>query len=222
MIRIENGSKEYIKNKEKIVALKDINYTFEQGKFYGIVGHSGSGKSTLLHIIGLLDELTSGSLWINEQEIRGLGEKEKAKLRMKEIGFIFQSFYLNPRLKASENIMLPMFINPEYDKKKREERVEELLEQFQIKERKNHFPKELSGGEQQRIAIARALANNPNIILADEPTGNLDKDNEEIVLKTLKDLSENGKCVIMVTHNEIIQNYADIVLSLEYGVLRKQ
>lgn len=185
------------------------------------MGHSGSGKSTLIQILGLLDNLSSGELYINGKNTNKLTETEKAKIRMKEIGFVFQSFYLNPKLKAIENIMLPMYINEEISREDRKSRAKELMKSFGLSNRINHFPRELSGGEQQRVAIARALANNPNYILADEPTGNLDVKNEEIVYKMLKDLSNNGKAVLVVSHSEIIKKYADKVLYMTDGILKE-
>ncbi len=218
-IILKNGLKEFSLKDEKIIAMDNVNVEFEAGKLYVIMGHSGSGKSTLIQILGLLDKLTDGRLYINGQEVSSLSENEKADLRMKEIGFVFQSFYLNPKLNALENVMLPMYINKEIDSKDRMPKALKLLEQFGLENRKNHYPKELSGGEQQRIAIARALANDPNFILADEPTGNLDAKNEEIVYKTLKELANSGKAVIVVSHNESIKQYADKVLYMDSGRL---
>ncbi len=201
-----------------VCAVAGFDMGFESGRFYAIMGSSGSGKSTMLNIMGSLDEPTEGSVYINGTELAGMSEKDKASLRMKNIGFIFQGFYLNPNLNALDNIIVPMLINPEFkDKKKREERAKELLEQFGMADRAKHYPKELSGGEQQRIAIARALANHPGIILADEPTGNLDEENETIVFETLKRLTEEGICVIAVSHNDEIKKYADEVIGMKKG-----
>ena len=219
-IKIVNGYKEYIKQKEKIIVLKNINVNFELGKLYAIMGNSGEGKTTLLNAIGTLDDLTDGKIIINDTDISNLKENEKAHFRMKEIGFIFQEFYLNKNMTVDENIMQPLFINTKYStKKERMERVIELEEQVGLIDRKKHYPKELSGGEQQRVAIARALANNPNIILADEPTGNLDENNEVKIFKLLKNLSELGKCVIIVSHSNTVKEYADVILKLEKGNL---
>ena len=166
-IEIINGYKEYIKKKEKISVLDNINVKFEKEKLYAIMGESGSGKTTLLNIIGTLDTLTKGKLLINDKEIINLKDEEKAKIRMKEIGFVFQNFYLNPNMTVEENIMQPMYINPEYNRISMEEKTEELIKMVGLESRRTHYPKELSGGEEQRVAIARALANNPEIILAD-------------------------------------------------------
>ena len=218
-IEIINGYKEYIKKKEKISVLENINVKFEKEKLYAIMGESGSGKTTLLNIIGTLDTLTKGKLLINDKEIINLKDEEKAKIRMKEIGFVFQNFYLNPNMTVEENIMQPMYINPEYNRISMEEKTEELIKMVGLESRRTHYTKELSGGEEQRVAIARALANNPEIILADEPTGNLDKNNEIKILEILKDLSKKGKCVIIVSHSNKVIEYADKVLNLKEGKL---
>ena len=218
-VEIINGFKQYIKNKEKIEILENINVKFEEGKVYAIIGNSGSGKTTLLNIIGTLDTLSSGKLLIDKEEVINLKEKEKAHLRMKKIGFVFQEFYLNPNMTVEENIMQQMYINEEYDNEQINKRKEELIETIGLTNRKKHYPKELSGGEQQRVAIARALANKPDIILADEPTGNLDKNNEIKVFEMLKELSKKGKCVIIVSHSNLVKQYADVVLKLEEGNL---
>lgn len=219
-IEIINGYKEYIKNKEKIVVLNDINVKFEKGKTYAIMGNSGSGKTTLLKILGTLDVLTSGKLLIENNDILKLKDDEKATIRMKKIGFIFQEFYLNEYMNVQENIMQPMYINKEYNRVTRKQRVNELIEIMGLSQRTKHYPKELSGGEQQRVAIARALANKPDIILADEPTGNLDKNNEEKIFEILSQLSKEGKCVIIVSHSNVVKKYADVVLNLEEGKLK--
>ena len=219
-IEIVNGYKEYIKNKEKIVVLNNINTKFEEGKTYAIMGNSGSGKTTLLNILETLDVLTSGKMLIDSEEILRLKENEKAYIRMKKIGFIFQEFYLNQYMTVQENIMQPMYINKEYDKTAKKQRTNELIEMMGLSQRKKHYPKELSGGEQQRVAIARALANKPDIILADEPTGNLDKNNEQKIFEILNSLSKNGKCVIIVSHSNVVKKYADIILNLEEGKLK--
>ena len=219
-VKIENGYKEYIKYKERIDILEDINVSFETNKIYMIVGESGAGKTTLLNIIGTLDSLTKGNLYIDGKDVTKLNENEKAKLRMKKIGFIFQDFYLNKYMTVEENIVEPLYINEKYNKTTRKQRTDQLIEMVNLTDRKKHFPRELSGGEQQRVAIARALANEPDIILADEPTGNLDKSNEIKIFEILKSLRDNGKCVIVVTHSDRVKKYADIILKLEEGKLK--
>lgn len=217
IIKCDSIKKTYkLKNKE-INVIDDVSFKFKSGNFYAIMGHSGSGKSTFVHCLGLLDEVNSGEIYYGAKRVSDLTEEEKAQLRMKTIGFVFQSFYLSPKLKAYENVMLPMYINDKIDKKNRKDKAVKLLSQFGLSERIEHFPKELSGGEQQRVALARALANDPDVILADEPTGNLDVDNEKYVMETLKELAKKGKCVIVVSHNEIVEKYADKVLYMEKG-----
>jgi len=221
-IILKNGIKEFSLKDEKIIALDNVDLEIKTGKLYVIMGHSGSGKSTLIQILGLLDDLTDGLLYVNGQEVSDYSENDKADIRKNEIGFVFQSFYLNPKLTAIENVMLPMYINNSIDSKDRRKNALKLLTRFGLENRINHYPKELSGGEQQRIAIARALANNPSFILADEPTGNLDVKNEEIVYNTLRNLADSGKAIVVVSHNENIKKYADEILIMEYGKLRKE
>ena len=221
-IILKNGIKEFSLKDEKIIALDNVDLEIKTGKLYVIMGHSGSGKSTLIQILGLLDDLTDGLLYVNGQEVSDYSENDKADIRKNEIGFVFQSFYLNPKLTAIENVMLPMYINNSIDSKDRRKNALKLLTRFGLENRINHYPNELSGGEQQRIAIARALANNPSFILADEPTGNLDVKNEEIVYNTLRNLADSGKAIVVVSHNENIKKYADEILIMEYGKLRKE
>ena len=242
IIELINLKKEYKTPKENLEVLKGINYSFEQGKIYAIKGHSGSGKTTLVRILGLMDDLTSGEYLLYNKTTKSLSDKESSYYRMKHIGFIFQEYNLNPFLKAYENVIVPMLIVPMLINKKinpqnRVPKAEELLKNVGLFERKDHYPKELSGGEQQRVAIARALSNNPDIIqrvaiaralsnnpdiiIADEPTGNLDKKNEKIIFKILKQMAESGKCVIIVSHSDEISSYADVNLILEDGLLNE-
>lgn len=202
--------------KNNIIAVNNISYNFKKNTFYSIMGHSGSGKTTFLQILGLINNYSQGELLINNINVKKLNSSQKANTRMKMFGFVFQSFFLNKNMKAYENVMIPMLINNDIKRKK--ERAINLLEQFGLKDRIKHYPRELSGGEQQRVAIARALANNPSCILADEPTGNLDKENESIVLDYLKKCSkEDDKCVIVVSHNEIVNHYSDINIIMDNG-----
>lgn len=219
IIELINLKKEYKTSKENLEVLKGINYSFEQGKLYAIKGHSGSGKTTLVRILGLMDDLTSGEYLLYNKTTKSLSDRDSSYYRMKHIGFIFQEYNLNPYLKAYENVIVPMLINKQIKPQNRLSKAENLLSDVGLFERKDHFPKELSGGEQQRVAIARALANNPDIIIADEPTGNLDKKNEKIIFKILKQMAESGKCVIVVSHSDEISSYADVNLLLEDGLL---
>lgn len=186
------------------------------------MGHSGSGKSTLISIIGLLESFESGEYKINGKDVSGLTSKEEAELRRDSIGFIFQEFYLDEHLKAIENVIMPMLINNRIDKDKRKQKALQLLSLVDLSERYDHFPKEMSGGEKQRVAIARALANDPKVILADEPTGDLDEENEEKIFSILKNLSEEGKCVIVVSHSNEVKKYADSILKIEKGKLSQE
>ncbi len=211
--------KNYETKEKSIQVLKGVSYTFEKGKIYSIIGHSGSGKSTLLNIMGTLLSYDKGELWIDGKEIKEMTENEKAQFRNRKIGFVFQSYLLNGQLTALENVMVPMYINKEIETKDRKTIATELLKKVKMEKRLTHYPKALSGGEQQRVAIARALANNPDIILADEPTGNLDKKNEEMILEIFKELKKEGKCVIIVSHSDNIKKYTDVTLELDDGEL---
>ena len=218
-MNIENVCKVYKTKNDEVKALDNVSYEFKPGKLYAIMGHSGSGKSTLISILGLIETLTSGRITINNKDISKLKDDELANLRMKYIGFVFQDFYLDEHLKAYENVMLPMLINKEIKREERKEKALKLLTDLGLNESINHYPKELSGGECQRVAIARSLANDPEIILADEPTGNLDEENEKLVFETLNDLAKKGKCVIVVTNSEEIKKYADEILKITKGKL---
>lgn len=215
---LENVLKCYVSESgQQVKALNLVTYKFEVGKFYAIMGESGSGKSTLINILGLMDEATKGSVFLDGVDTSKCSDDELCKLRNEKIGFVFQNFYLNNKLTALENVLLPMYINGNVDLNK----AKDLLKTFNVLDRESHYPYELSGGEQQRVSLARALVNNPKYILADEPTGNLDSKNEDEVFNYLKDISKD-KCVIVVSHNEKINNYADKVIYLEKGVLKNE
>ena len=219
VIRLKNIKKDYKTLNEKLEILKGVDYTFEKGNLYAIKGHSGSGKTTLIKILGLLENPTSGEYLLFNKTTNNLSDYEASNCRLKHIGFIFQEYNLNPYLKAYENVIVPMLINKDINKKDRNELCNKLLKIVDLQDRANHFPRELSGGEQQRVAIARALANNPDIIIADEPTGNLDKENEKIIFELLKELAKKDKCVIVVSHSNEILAYADKIINLENGKL---
>ena len=221
LITLNNVTKNYISRHRNILVLDDISVEFLSGTFYLIIGHSGNGKSTLINILGLIDSKFDGNYTIYGQNISTLNDKDLAKIRMQHIGFIFQDFYLDPYLKAIENVIVPMYINKSIAKENRKSKAIELLDRVGLKERIHHFPRELSGGEQQRVAIARALANDPDIILADEPTGNLDSTNEKMIFDQLKKLSKDGKCVIVVSHSDLAKKYADVVYELDDHKLRE-
>ena len=218
ILKVKNLVKNYYKDNEKIEAVNNISYNFEKGKFYAIMGPSGSGKSTFLHLIGTLDTYDEGSVFINKIDVSSLDDLQLSKIRKEEIGFVFQSFYLNNNMKAYENVIMPIMLDKIPYKDKKEKGIT-ILNSLGLEKRVNHYPSELSKGECQRVAIARALINNPNIILADEPTGNLDSKNERNIFELLKKLSLEGKCVIVVSHNEEIKKYADVVLKIRDGKL---
>lgn len=219
-IEIQNATKAYPNG---VTALKDVSCTIRQGEFVVVMGQSGSGKSTFLQIAGLLDTPSSGHVVINGRDTASLKKNELADVRLKTLGFVFQAFHLNPHLRAYENVMLPMLINRDFHSKKdMEVRAKELIETVGLKERMNHYPGELSGGEQQRVAIARAMANNPDFILADEPTGNLDSANEQSIFDELKLLSQGGRGVLVVCHNDAVVEYADRLFHMRDGVMEEQ
>ena len=221
-MKVEDISKTYHLKNEDIQALKMFSFDFKPGLFYAIKGHSGSGKSTLIRILGLMDDFDNGSFNFDGENINNMSETQKAKIRLYKIGFVFQDFWLDENLKLRENVILPMIINKKINKNDRTTICNNLLKLVDLEEKKDHYPKELSGGEQQRTCLARALANNPSYILCDEPTGNLDKKNEEKIFKVLKYLSQNGRCVIVVSHSDEVNKYADRILELENGELIKK
>jgi putative ABC transport system ATP-binding protein len=199
-------------------ALKDIDLIVKKGEFLAITGRSGSGKSTLMHIIGLLDNPTSGTYILNGTDVSKLNEDEQAFQRNKEIGFVFQSYNLLPKLSALENVILPA-IYAGTKTKERTEKALELLTELGLEDHLNKRPNQMSGGQQQRVAIARALMNNPELILADEPTGNLDTHSGEDVMKTLKQLNKEGKTIVLITHEHDIAVQAQKILHLEDSML---
>ncbi len=213
MIKIENISKSY----KKLQVLKNINLHIQKGEVLAIVGASGAGKSTLLHIIGTLDRPDVGNVLFNDQNITQLSEKELSMLRNNKIGFIFQFHNLLPEFTALENVCLPAWIGKKDDKTTRE-RAKMLLEMLNLGERTNHFPSQLSGGEQQRVAVARALINSPDIVLADEPSGNLDSKNAQELHHIFFDLREKfNQTFVIVTHNETLAKMADRTIVLQDG-----
>ena len=203
----------------KIICFQDINYQFEYGKLYVILGKSGAGKTTLLNILGLNDNLDKGKIFIDAEDVTIKNNIEKSQIKNKKIGMIFQNFLLIDDLKTIENVMLPAFLNKKTNYNDIKEKALKLLKKLGIEDKANNFPKTLSGGEKQRVSIARALMNNPKILLADEPTGNLDSENEKKIFEMLKEISDSNKCVIVVSHNKEIVKYADVVVKLEGGQL---
>jgi len=204
VVELRKVSKKYVLGRP-FYALKDVDLVVEKGEFLSILGPSGSGKSTLLHIMGLLDTPSSGRVLFKGRDVSKMSEEERAEIRNKEIGFVFQFFYLSPFLTAKENVMLPMMFAGEVD----ERRAEELLKRVGLGNKMNNKPHQLSGGERQRVAIARALANEPSLILADEPTGNLDSKTGREVLKLFKELWKEGNTLVLVTHDEKLSKAAE-------------
>lgn len=216
MIKLEDISKEYYMTKVKVEALRGINLEINRGEFVSIMGPSGSGKSTLLNIVGVLDQPTSGAYYLEGVDITQLRDKELAQIRNRHFGFIFQSYNLFPELTALENVMVPMMY-ARLPKRERIERAKQLLAQVEMDHRFDHFPNQLSGGEQQRVAIARALANNPTLILADEPTGNLATEQSMEIMELLTQLNERGTTVVMVTHDPLISSFGKRLVKLQDG-----
>ena len=203
-----------------VVAVDNVSLTVNQGEFIAVMGQSGSGKSTLLQIAGLLDTCTSGQVIINGNDVSTLDKNAIADVRMENLGFVFQAFHLNSHLKLYENVMVPMLINDKFTSMNdMKEQAMQLIDSVGLTNRKEHYPFELSGGEQQRVAIARALANDPDFILADEPTGNLDSKNELMVFEELKKLCYLGKGVLVVSHNDAVIDFADKIYNMKEGVL---
>ncbi|MBS6185448.1 MAG: ABC transporter ATP-binding protein [Clostridium celatum] len=215
LIEVKNLSKVYGSGEAEVTALKNIDLNIEQGEFVAIVGPSGSGKSTLLHLLGGVDKPSSGEVIIKGESICKLKEKELAILRRRKLGFVFQFFNLIPVLTAEENIEMPVLLdNGKIDKNY----MNELLKLLGLEERRNHYPSELSGGQQQRVSIGRALANKPSIILADEPTGNLDSKNSKEVLELLKYCAKKyNQTLILITHDINIAKSSDRVITIEDG-----
>ncbi|MBI5148315.1 ABC transporter ATP-binding protein [Candidatus Pacearchaeota archaeon] len=215
-IRLQEVRKRYGMGDAEVLALRDVSLNIKQGDFVAILGPSGSGKSTLMNIVGCLDVPTDGSVFLDDVDIGSLHESDLAKVRGKKVGFVFQSFNLIPTLTALENVMLPMTFQGA-PREEREKRATELLKSIGLGERLSHLPSQLSGGEQQRVAIARALVNDPEIILADEPTGNLDSARGREVLNTLQQLNKQGKTIIIVTHDTELAKFARKIVRIKDG-----
>ncbi|MFK5890054.1 MAG: ABC transporter ATP-binding protein [Flavobacteriaceae bacterium] len=216
MIKIENLVKVFRTEEIETYALNGVNFEVKKGEFVAIMGPSGCGKSTLLSIIGLLDNPTKGSYLFNDTQVAGLKEKNRTNLRKGRIGFVFQSFNLIDELNVYDNVELPLFyLRMKVSERKR--RVEEVLQRMHIGHRTKHFPQQLSGGQQQRVAIARAVVANPKLILADEPTGNLDSKNGIEVMNLLSELNQEGATIIMATHSERDAAYAHRTINLLDG-----
>ncbi len=217
LIKLEDISKTYKLGKVDLTVLKGINLEISPGSFITIMGPSGSGKSTLMYMIGCLDVPSKGKVFLDGKDVSKFSENQLAAVRGKKIGFVFQQFNLLPNLNAVENVAIPMVFQGKTESE-RKERAEKLLVSLDLKERLSHRPSELSGGERQRVAIARALANDPEIIIADEPTGNLDSKTGKMIMEVLADLHrEEGKTIVIVTHDSKIADYSKEVVNIEDG-----
>lgn len=216
MIKTVDLSKVFRTEEVETTALDKVTFEVKEGEFVAIMGPSGCGKSTLLNILGLLDNPTSGNYSFLDKEVSGFNEKERAKMRKSNIGFVFQNFNLIDELSVFENVELPL-VYLKQSAKERKQRVEEVLERMQIMHRRNHFPLQLSGGQQQRVAVARAVVANPKLILADEPTGNLDSAHGEEVMNLLSELNNEGTTIVMVTHSQIDAQHSQRIVRLFDG-----
>lgn len=220
MIRIENITKEYNKSNQQIQAIKNLNLSIKVGEFVGITGMSGSGKTTLVNLIAGFDKPSSGNIFVDNLDISKLSGNEISEFRNKKMGMVFQHFNLIKELNALQNVIVPAIIANEKETVAIK-KATKLLSQMGLEDRLHHYPPELSGGEQQRVAIARALINDPEIILADEPTGNLDKESAENIAKILDHIHDNEKTLIVVSHDHNILKNANRIVIMEYGEIKK-
>ena len=218
LIKITNIKRDFVLGNEIVYVLKGIDLEINKGEYVALMGPSGSGKSTLMNLLGCLDTPTSGNYILNGKDVSQMKDDELAEIRNKEIGFVFQTFNLLPRTTALDNVALPM-IYAGFSKSDRNKRATEVLEQVNLADRMDHQPNQLSGGQRQRVAIARALVNKPSIILADEPTGNLDSKTSLEIMKLFDDIHANGNTVILVTHEEEIAAYAHRIIRLRDGLI---
>jgi putative ABC transport system ATP-binding protein len=216
IIELDNVKKHYIMGSSIVKALDGVDVKINQGDFVVIIGPSGSGKSTMMNMVGALDLPSEGEIYLEGEDIAHLEESDLAQIRGKKIGFVFQTFNLIPTLTTLENISLPMMFQ-KIDREERLERAEKIVESVKLTHRRKHLPNELSGGERQRVAIGRSLANDPDVILADEPTGNLDTKTGQEIMNLFVDLNKKGKTIILVTHNLALTKYANKILKIQDG-----
>jgi putative ABC transport system ATP-binding protein len=218
VIHVEDLAREYLMGAERVLALRGLTLSIRRNEYVAIMGPSGSGKSTFMNLIGCLDTPTAGSYWLNGQEVSRLSDDALARVRNKEIGFVFQTFNLLPRATALHNVELPL-VYAGVPSRERRQRAEEALERVGLAERMHHRPNELSGGQRQRVAIARALVNQPSLLLADEPTGNLDSTTSEEIMRVFGELHRQGQTIVVVTHEPSIAAHAGRVVVLRDGRL---
>lgn len=220
LIDIAQVTKRYQLGEQIVFALQGINLKIEKGEYVALMGPSGSGKSTLMNIVGCLDTPTAGDYWLNDKEVSKMSDSALSEVRNAEIGFVFQTFNLLNRMNAIDNVALPL-VYAGIPKKIREERAKEVLNKVGLGDRMNHKPNELSGGQRQRVAIARALVNNPSILLADEPTGNLDTKTSHEIMALFEEIHHSGNTIVLVTHEEDIAQHAKRIIRLRDGVVEK-
>lgn len=220
LIDIAQVTKRYQLGEQIVFALQGINIKIEKGEYVALMGPSGSGKSTLMNIVGCLDMPTTGDYWLNDKEVSKMSDSALSEVRNAEIGFVFQTFNLLNRMNAIENVALPL-VYAGIPKKIREERAKDVLNKVGLGDRMNHKPNELSGGQRQRVAIARALVNNPSILLADEPTGNLDTKTSHEIMALFEEIHHGGNTIVLVTHEEDIAQHAKRIIRLRDGVVEK-
>lgn len=221
MLHIDSLVKQFTLGDETITAVNHVSFDVASGEFIAIIGPSGSGKSTLMNILGLLDRADEGVYAFDDKDVTQLSENEQATIRNEKIGFVFQSFYLLQKLTALENVMVPLLYRGVEEREARERAIK-MLGRLKMEDRRNHMPQQLSGGQQQRVAIARALVGEPDLILADEPTGALDSATSKEILKLLKDLNDEGQTIIIITHDNSIAAQTKRILKIEDGVIREE
>ncbi|MCY7008755.1 ABC transporter ATP-binding protein [Fusobacterium simiae] len=223
IMKLEDIDKFYIETGNKLHILRKLNLEVKKGEFVSILGKSGSGKSTLLNIMGLLDKIDDGKIWINDREVSSLNEEERNNIKNHFLGFVFQFHYLMSEFSALENVMIPALLNNFKNKSEIEKEAKELLEIVGLEERMKHKPNQLSGGEKQRVAIARAMINKPSLILADEPTGNLDEDTGELIFSLFRKINkEQNQSIVVVTHARDLSQVTDRQVYLKRGVLGEE
>lgn len=220
LISIKNLTKTYVLGEQIVNALKGVSLDINKGEYVALMGPSGSGKSTLMNIMGCLDSPSQGEYWLNQKEVSKMSDSELSGVRNEEIGFVFQTFNLLNRMTALENVALPLVYSG-VSRKDREERAALVLERVGLQDRMQHKPNELSGGQRQRVAVARALVNNPNLLLADEPTGNLDTKTSHEIMALFEEIHNQGNTIVLVTHEEDIAQHAKSIVRLRDGMIEK-